>query len=72
MITAVCKFLPAYALARAMTLIEHSSDTQKHPPLDGKPEPAQMAAAENTVEQLELSGYEVRERKEKARRHGTL
>lgn len=43
---------------------------QHHPPLDGEPDPAQMAA-EKIVEQLELSRYEVRERQDKPRGHGT-
>ena len=59
----------AYALRRLRPLLRRIA-AEKHPPLDGEPDPALMAA-ERIVEQLELSRYEVRERDEKAKRHGT-
>jgi hypothetical protein len=43
---------------------------EKHPPLDGKPDPGLMAA-ERIVQQLELSRYEVRERAEEPRGNRT-
>ena len=53
----------AFALRRVRPLLRRIA-AEKHPPLDGEPDPAQMAA-EKIVEQLELSCYELRARQAK-------
>ena len=59
----------AFALRQSRSLLRRIA-AEKHPPLDGEPDPAQMAA-EKIVEQLELSRYEVREREEQPRRRSS-
>ena len=59
----------AYALRRVRPLLRRIA-AEKHPPLDGEPDPAQMAA-EKIVEHLELSRYEVREMADKPKRHSS-
>ena len=59
----------AFALRQLRPLLRCIA-AEKHPPLDGQPDPAVMAA-EQIVEHLERSRFEVREREDEVKLHRT-